>query len=179
MRPGSGATAWSRPAWLIALGVGAIGAVTIFWLWNPLANTAAPTDPGPIQLFDPESFAERLDQSLTPTVVNVWASWCIPCRTEAPVLAAAADRFGDRISFVGVNVEDSQTAAADFVDRFRLDFEILFDRPASIRSILGGTGLPTTYFVLPGGELQAVHHGVIGERALIEAIEELLESSSP
>src|SRR5207244_8869790 len=63
-------------------------------------------------LFDGSTFT--LSDTLAsgkPVVVNFWASWCGPCADEAPVLQDAARRYGDRIAFVGVNVQDVDSDA--------------------------------------------------------------------
>ena len=110
-------------------------------------------------------------------VLNVWASWCIPCRSEAPILKRAAEEFGDQVRFVGVNVRDSQSDARSFIAEFyrgaRIDH--LFDRPGVVPgSIGGGFGVPLTFFFEPGGSLVELHFGVIDERTLALQIDELL-----
>jgi len=50
----------------------------------------------------------------TPVVVNFWASWCVPCRQEAPVLNAAAREYAGRVQFVGVDIQDSDSAARSY-----------------------------------------------------------------
>ena len=50
----------------------------------------------------------------TPMVVNFWASWCVPCRQEAPVLNAAAREYAGRVQFIGVDIQDSNAAARAF-----------------------------------------------------------------
>ncbi|MFZ0015248.1 MAG: TlpA disulfide reductase family protein, partial [Acidimicrobiia bacterium] len=57
-----------------------------------------------------EEFQAHLAHLDRPAVVNVWASWCLPCRSEAPLLDAAATEYGDRIEFIGIDVADEQRA---------------------------------------------------------------------
>ena len=47
----------------------------------------------------------------TPLVINFWASWCVPCKQEAPVLAAAANRLAGKVQFVGIDIQDTDSAA--------------------------------------------------------------------
>ena len=88
-------------------------------------------------------------------VVNLWASWCIPCRSEAPLLTEAHRQLGDEVRFIGVATQDSQVDAEAFVAEFSMTFENYFD---------------------PGGEVKVVStvFGIIDERSLALEIDELL-----
>lgn len=117
---------------------------------------------------------EQLDGSAEPVVVNVWASWCVPCRSEAPLLEKAASRAGVR--FIGLNVRDDQDGARSFIAEFFPDAPIdhFFDAGGDIPIELGGTrGVPITFFYAPGGDLVKVHTGVIDERTLALQIDEI------
>ena len=108
-------------------------------------------------------------------LLNVWASWCIPCRAEAPLLEAAHEAFGSEVRFVGLNVRDEQGAAGDFIAEFDLDgFEHYFDRSGAAQGSLGAGGVPLTLFYAPGGELIELHFGVIDERALALNLDEIV-----
>lgn len=128
----------------------------------------------PLTPTDAEEMAALLEISTRPVIINVWASWCIPCRSEAPLLERAFNQFGDEIRFIGVNVADTQSGAQDFIAEFGLSFENLFDAPRSVPAALGGSGVPQTYFFAPGGELVHYQPGVIDERMLALQIDELL-----
>jgi cytochrome c biogenesis protein CcmG/thiol:disulfide interchange protein DsbE len=116
----------------------------------------------------------RLSESSRPAVVNVWASWCLPCRAEAPLLNDAFAQYGDRIEFIGVDVQDTQDGAKGFLDEFGLEFDHLFDPGRSVPRHYGGIGTPITFFFEPGGHLAHTHNGVIDERTLAIHIDELL-----
>jgi thiol-disulfide isomerase/thioredoxin len=123
-----------------------------------------------------EDVEALLTSSELPVVLNVWASWCIPCRSEAPLLDRAADEFSDRVQFIGLNVRDSQLGAREFIAEFlaEADIDHLFDQPGDVPSALGGTrGVPLTFFYAPGGELVELHFGVIDERTLALQIDEI------
>jgi len=123
-------------------------------------------------------FDAHLAELERPAVVNVWASWCLPCRSEAPLLDAAHRRFGDEIEFIGVDVQDSQPAAKQFLSEFGLDFTHFFDRDRAIPNFYGGLGTPITLFFASHGELVSTHNGVIDERTLALNIDELRQTGS-
>ncbi|MBT8200987.1 MAG: redoxin domain-containing protein [Acidimicrobiia bacterium] len=127
---------------------------------------------------DPASMQQLLADSDKPLLVNVWASWCIPCRSEAPLLRQAHQEFGDRVTFIGVDISDSQNNARAFLDEFQLTgFDHYFDRSGAVPAALGGNGVPLTFFYAPGGELVELHFGVIDERALAFNLDEIIRRS--
>jgi thiol-disulfide isomerase/thioredoxin len=121
-----------------------------------------------------EDFTAEIEASDRPMVVNLWASWCIPCRSEAPLLREAHDTNGDRIHFLGIATQDSPGDSVAFIDEFGLTFENRSDRNGDIRGWLGGVGLPLTVFIRPGGEILRTHFGVIDDAALALGIDDLL-----
>ncbi len=116
-----------------------------------------------------------LQRSGNPSVVNVWASWCGPCRAEAPLLTAALAEYGDRVDFIGIDVQDSQADAKNFIASFELDFTHYFDRDRSVPDFYGGFGTPMTFFFDSSGTLVDTHLGVIDERALALGIDEIVK----
>jgi cytochrome c biogenesis protein CcmG/thiol:disulfide interchange protein DsbE len=128
----------------------------------------------PLPATDAAEIIALLETSTRPVLINVWASWCIPCRSEAPLLDRAHAQFGDDIRFIGVNVADTQTGAQQFIAEFGFSFENLFDAPRSVPAALGGSGVPLTFFFAPGGDLIHYQPGVIDERTLALQIDELL-----
>jgi cytochrome c biogenesis protein CcmG/thiol:disulfide interchange protein DsbE len=121
-----------------------------------------------------EELAITLAESDRPAVVNIWASWCNPCRSEAPLLTAAHDAYGDQIDFIGVDVQDNQADAKNFIAEFGLDFTHYFDRDRSVPEFYGGFGTPITFFFDSTGTLVDTHLGVIDERALALGIDEIV-----
>ena len=157
-----------RGVWLLALAVVSAACSAV---------PAAPPNAEPLPLLTVQEFEALIEASTQPLVVNVWASWCVPCRSEAPILRAAHETFGDRIRFVGIDVRDSQGDALAFMAEFEITYENYFDRNGDIPAALGGFGVPLTYFFAPGGERVFVQPGVIDERTLALQIDELLARS--
>lgn len=110
----------------------------------------------------------------TPVVVNIWGSWCPPCRSEAPLLAAAADRYGDDVQFLGVDILDVREAARDFMREFGWNFPSVYDETGEIRDELGFFGQPNTLFYGADGNAKMVWAGPIDERTLERGIQRIL-----
>ena len=132
---------------------------------------------GELPPFDPDAFTQRLDESSRPAVVNVWASWCLPCRSEAPLFTAAHELYGDEVDFIGIDIQDTQTGASEFIAEYGIPYENLFDENGQIRSVMGGSGVPITYFVAPGGGLVDTHFGIIDEGQLALGLDELIATT--
>jgi cytochrome c biogenesis protein CcmG/thiol:disulfide interchange protein DsbE len=88
-----------------------------------------------------------------PAVVNVWASWCGPCRFEFPTLQKGAAAYGKRVAFLGVNSEDADDAAKTFLEEAPVPYPSYSDGDGGIANELGGRGLPVTAFYDREGKL--------------------------
>jgi cytochrome c biogenesis protein CcmG/thiol:disulfide interchange protein DsbE len=110
----------------------------------------------------------------TPVVVNVWASWCPPCRAEMPLLERAADEFDGRVVFLGVASRDSVPAAAEFLDEVGVTYPNVFDATGQVREDLELRGFPTTYVFDADGELREAVVGGVTEPRLAAQLEDLV-----
>jgi len=91
-------------------------------------------------------------------VVNFWASWCIPCRDEAPVLQKTYERYRDQgLVVLGVDVNDFRQDARRFMKRYGLTYPVVYDGKGSTVGKWGVRGFPETFFVDRTGKL-------VGER---------------
>ncbi len=91
-------------------------------------------------------------------VVNFWASWCIPCRDEAPVLQKTYERYRDQgLVVLGVDVNDFRQDARRFMKRYGLSYPVVYDGKGSTVGKWGVRGFPETFFVDRTGKL-------VGER---------------
>jgi cytochrome c biogenesis protein CcmG, thiol:disulfide interchange protein DsbE len=95
-----------------------------------------------------------------PVLINFWASWCVPCRKEAPLLAAAvADH--PNIIFIGVDVQDLRDDALGFLRRYRVPYTAVWDKTNATYEAYGLTGVPETYYVSRSGRVIAHTPGPI------------------
>jgi cytochrome c biogenesis protein CcmG, thiol:disulfide interchange protein DsbE len=105
-----------------------------------------------------------------PVVVNFWASWCIPCRDEAPILNASARAHAGEVVFLGVNVQDLKSDALAFSREFDAPYVSVRDRGNGTYEDYGLTGVPETYFLDSGGRIVAHVPGAISRTSLEQAI---------
>lgn len=105
-----------------------------------------------------------------PLVLNFWATWCVPCRKEMPVLQAVHASLGDRVTFLGMNERDSRRLALKFLDETGVDYASGFDPPGRVGAAYALFGLPTTVFISPDGRIVERHLGQLNERKLRDLI---------
>lgn len=117
-----------------------------------------------------EAYEKRIaDLRGYPVVVNVWASWCGPCREEFPVLQKLAARYGKEVAFLGVNSEDAEDAAATYLREEPVPYPSYSDPDKEIFDSLGGRGFPDTAFYDSSGELVFLKQGPYTDEAELEA----------
>jgi cytochrome c biogenesis protein CcmG/thiol:disulfide interchange protein DsbE len=109
----------------------------------------------------------------TPVIVNIWASWCAPCRTETPLLQRAATENLDKIVIIGVASRDQRSSAEDFMEEFDITFPNVFDYSGDIRRRLGLRGFPSTYVFGRDGELRTSIVGGLTEQRLAAVIDDV------
>jgi cytochrome c biogenesis protein CcmG/thiol:disulfide interchange protein DsbE len=108
-------------------------------------------------------------------VINVWASWCPPCRDEAPVLERAWRTYRDRgVTFVGVDYMDTEPAALAYIDEFDITYPNGPDLGSRISQDYNVQGVPETFFITPQGEIAEVFVGPLSEARLTSILERLL-----
>ena len=140
-------------------------------LLTACGGTASDTS---INLSGPTLSGETFD--LAPdraAVVNVWASWCAPCRAEAPTLVALANKYPD-VQFVGILTRDNEATAKAFVNRFNINYPTLVDDSLllNFRKVAPANAIPSTIVLNRSGKVIGSINGqvtVAGLSKLIEA----------
>ena len=117
-------------------------------------------------------------------VLNVWASWCAPCRAEAPVLQSLWEEFeGQGVQFVGLDTRDAVAPATAFVERYGITYPNLIDTGGQLQLLFGDTlppqAIPSTLLVDQEGRVAARVLGKVSEASLRALIDSLLDEQAP
>lgn len=138
-------------------------------LGDPAPETALPRLEG-------EGTESLADYKGSWVLVNVWASWCIPCREEAPALEALQNEYGgEKFTVLGVDSNDLSSDGLRFVEEFGLTYPQLHDGDGDFADEFGATGVPESYLVDPRGKVQVIARGAVSEEYLENEVEPLLK----
>ena len=108
-------------------------------------------------------------------LVNLWATWCSPCRAEIPDIEAAYQTYLDEgFVVLGVNIEESREIVAPFVEEFDMSYPVLLDKTGELMKIYRAQGLPMSFLVDADGVIQVRHMGFLTGEQLESYLAELL-----
>ncbi len=110
----------------------------------------------------PFSLSNHQSTEATPVMLNLWASWCTPCRAEMPALEAASERHPG-VKFVGVAVQDDNQAAEDFARELGVTYTIGLDERDVVNALYPTFGLPVTYVISSEGVILQSIFGELDE----------------
>ncbi len=117
-----------------------------------------------------ESFALDTAQ---PTVINFWATWCIPCAVEMPELQTLHEAL-PTVQVLAVNTGEDAATIAAWSDRHALTYPLLLDPAGQITALYAVRGQPVTFVIAPGGLIHAVFYGAVDADRLRTALAPLL-----
>jgi thiol-disulfide isomerase/thioredoxin len=117
-----------------------------------------------------QSLMHQLSAQGVPVVVNIWASWCGPCRVESPHLVTAAKRFGKEVQFLGIDILDDRGPAQSFIKEEGYPYPSVFDPNGKIRDGLGYFGQPDTVFFDRAGTKVTAVSGPVSSAELLAGI---------
>lgn len=110
-----------------------------------------------------------------PVVINFWASWCPPCREEAPILEKVWRQYRNKeVTFIGVDIQDAEGDARAYIKEFGITYPNGPDIGGRITIDYGVSGIPVSFFVNREGRIVSRWVGAINEPLLVARIEELL-----
>ena len=180
--------AWRIAAIVLAVvGIGALTALLAFGLANrsPVTGRSgatridkpAPTISMPLYGGGSMTAADYADK---PVVLNFWASWCGPCRQEAPIFERLSREYGERgVLFIGVNIQDAESDAEAYLREYDITYPNGRDDNGGISIDYGVIGIPVTFFIDRDGVVQRRWAGVMRETQLRQWIDELVLGTAP
>lgn len=166
---------------LIAVSVWAYGSFSEDYVTNETADVTTTAD-------DTKEIVTTTDFTMTdksgntvklsdyfgkPIVVNFWASWCSPCKSEMPHFEEAYKEYGSDMHFIMVNVGDSHSEAYEFADKSGYTFPVYHDSNYSGTYAYGVSSIPQTLFINSDGELVNSYTGMMSKAALQSNIEKI------
>ena len=104
-----------------------------------------------------------------PIVINAWASWCAPCRTEFSLFASASARYGPHVAFLGADTDDSAGGARTFLAQHPVSYPSYETTTPGLSSLAEIQGLPTTIFINPAGKVVFVHTGQYDSQGTLDS----------
>lgn len=163
----------------IILTVVALGfvALLVFGFLSPRQSRPKVGDPAPgfsLTFFDGTEFALGELQGQV-VVLNFWASWCSPCREEAPALQAVWQEVqNDQVTFLGITYHDAESASQQFIDTFGITYQNGVDVQGQISRAYGVTAVPETYVIDCSGNISWVQIGALDAETLSQQIQRAL-----
>lgn len=173
--------AWRRLFIVIVIGLSFIGLLAYGFtrdprfIQSPLIGRQAPDFT--LTLFDGGTLNLK-DLRGKAVLVNFWASWCPPCRVEAPALQAAWERYQDKdVVFLGVNIQDKEKDARAFIKEFGITYPNGRDPSRRVSIDYGTWGIPETFFLDRGGRITYKHVGAVSQGIIIAKVGEALQGT--
>ena len=93
-------------------------------------------------------------------MLNFWASWCVPCKQEMPLLETIQKTYGKRgFTLIGVNVEPDSKAANAVLEKIPVSFPVVYDRESKVSKAYDVSGMPSSVFIDRKGQVRMLHRG--------------------
>lgn len=109
-----------------------------------------------------------------PVVLNFWASWCDPCRAEAPELVRTANAYAGRVHFLGMAILDGRDAGLAYMAKYKVPYPSVRDARGTVSKLYGVTGVPETVFIDARGVIVAHYIGAFTPGQLAPIVQQLV-----
>jgi cytochrome c biogenesis protein CcmG, thiol:disulfide interchange protein DsbE len=156
--------------------VAVLGAATLHKVGNLGPGSRAPDFTAP--LLDGHGSIALSDLRGKPVLLNFWASWCGPCKDEAPLLRKAFAAYGSKVHFLGVNERDAQTSALAFERDNRISYPSARDEGFHIYDDYGITGQPESFFIDQNGVIVQHVPGPLSRQELFDLLDVLVRRNA-
>lgn len=146
-----------------------------------VGETEAAANPAPdFTMYDAEGNPYKLsDFQGKPVILNFWASWCGPCKSEMPDIDKAYQSYGDQVHFLLVDLTDGHQetveSASAYIAEEGFTFPVYYDTAIEGAMAYGVSGIPVTYFIDAEGNLVAYYQSAMSESILQQGIDMLLK----
>ena len=172
----------SARSFIVALAVLALIGLLTFGLLTKGSSKVEVGDPVPdkeLPVLGGKGHRELADYRGEWVLVNLWASWCGPCRAEAPELERFYRHYQDRdLTVIGINTQDNSEDALAFLDEFDASYPQLRSVGNERSDAFGSTGVPENFLVDPEGRVAFVWPGPVDKRVLDENVVPILEGQA-
>jgi cytochrome c biogenesis protein CcmG, thiol:disulfide interchange protein DsbE len=170
---------WPRVAALLLpaiLFIGLLGAATLRKVENLGPGSQAPEFTAP--LLGGTGSVALSDLRGKPVLMNFWASWCVPCKDEAPLLRQAFAAYGSKVHFLGVDERDALTSALAFERDNGIKYPSVRDEGFRIYNDYGLTGQPESFFIDQNGVIVQHVPGPLSKRELFDLLDVLVRRNA-
>lgn len=141
---------------------------------DPAPATNHPAPNFTLPLMD-GSTAKLSDLKGKVVLINVWATWCPPCRAEMPTIQAAYEKYGKQgFTVMAVNLRENPRTVAAFMQQFGLTFPTPLDLDGQVSGVYRASVLPSSFFVDRQGVIRAVYRGPMPRSVIAGTVEQLL-----
>jgi peroxiredoxin len=172
----------SARAFAVSLGVLALIGLLGFGLLSKGGADIAAGEPVPeaaLPKLDGSGTASLSDYRGQWVLVNFWASWCNPCRTESPALQRYQDEYGsDDFTVLGINQRDLTDDANEFIEEFHLTYPQLRDAEGTQADPFGMSGLPESFLIDPEGRIALIRRGPLDTAYLEQYVTPLITAAT-
>lgn len=153
----------------------------LVWAIGPRAKTSGSASAAPASSFQLRGLDGRTYRLAAwkgrPVLLNFFASWCPPCRAEAPDVAAAARAYGKQVAFVGIDLAKSEASLNDvraFRDQYHLPYPVLLDESGTVSANYLVRVIPTSFFITRQGTIKSTVVGRLTSAQLAKHLQAIL-----
>ena len=113
-----------------------------------------------------------------PVLVNFWATWCVPCKDEMPLLESAHNKWGSKVQFIGIDRQDYKPDALTFAQKTHVTYPLAADPNATLDGAYRLRGMPTSVFIDRNGRIVDQVTGPVTRSQLDDTLKAMTETKS-